>query len=91
MRWGLRKYMETNQGLPESQSEISAELKTGRTPVNRLIHREFLRSLSDTEACFPVGLKRARDACMCVNYYIMWKDTTGYIVCSIKSSFCSKL
>lgn len=40
---GMLKYMKTNQRLPESQSEISVGLKTGRTPVNSLIHREFLR------------------------------------------------
>lgn len=39
----MLKYMETNQGLPESQSEISAGLRTGRTPVNGLIFWEFLK------------------------------------------------
>ena len=45
-RWvgkGMLKYMKTNQRLPESQSEISVGPKTGRTPVNSLIHWEFLR------------------------------------------------
>lgn len=36
-----RKYVEANQSLPESQSDLSEGLKTGRTLINCLIPLEF--------------------------------------------------
>lgn len=62
----VRSYMETNQILPESQSEMSPGLKTGRSPVNCLIPGVFLRSCL-TQMCVFVYIK----VCMCCVVYVV--------------------